>query len=251
MDENMALVEKQHTGEIVSDASSARGIFSLNREDFELGMRQAKAIASSEIVPTSYKNNIPSCMIALDMAQRMNCSVMVVVQNLNVIHGRPAWGSQFLISLVNQSGLYDVLKWEWRGEEGNDNWGARAYTRERKTGNMVYGTWVDIKMAKAEGWYSRNGSKWQTMPEQMLMYRAGAFFAKMYAGHLISGLPSVDEVIDQPTATIVNINEPKQRSSTPDAEIELAARETKKKKAEAAEKKEPPKTEQDTIEVEF
>jgi hypothetical protein len=63
-------------------------------------------------------------------------------------------------------------------------------------GNVVDGTKVTMQMAKDEGWIDKSGSKWKTMPEQMLMYRAGAFFARVHCPDVLYGIQMVDEVKD-------------------------------------------------------
>lgn len=54
-----------------------------------------------------------------------------------------------------------------------------------------------MEMAVKEGWYGKNGSKWQTMPEQMLRYRAASFFGRVYAPELLMGLRSAEEEQDR------------------------------------------------------
>jgi hypothetical protein len=51
-------------------------------------------------------------------------------------------------------------------------------------------------MANAEGWVSKAGSKWKTMPELMMRYRAAAFFGRLYAPEITMGMHSVEEVVD-------------------------------------------------------
>jgi hypothetical protein len=53
-----------------------------------------------------------------------------------------------------------------------------------------------MEMAKLEGWLDKPGSKWKTMPELMLKYRAAAFFGRLYAPEIMMGLYSADEVVD-------------------------------------------------------
>jgi len=53
-----------------------------------------------------------------------------------------------------------------------------------------------MAMAKAEGWSTKAGSKWLTMPEQMLRYRAAAFFARIYAPDITLGMQTSDELRD-------------------------------------------------------
>src|SRR5690606_28728464 len=53
-------------------------------------------------------------------------------------------------------------------------------------------------MAHAEGWVSKNGSKWKTMPELMIRYRAAAFFGRLYAPEITMGMHTQEEVMDIP-----------------------------------------------------
>ena len=163
---------------------------------FEHGQRMARALASSTMVPTQYRDNLPNVMVALDVALRAKLPPMMVLQGLNIIQGRPSWSSQFIVAAVNGCGLFSPLRYEMRGDEGDDSWGCRAVARELATNIALEGPWVSIAMAKAEGWYQRNGSKWQTMPEIMLRWRAASFFGRLYAAHILAGMVSTEELRD-------------------------------------------------------
>jgi hypothetical protein len=67
---------------------------------FEDGQRIAKGLASSDLVPAAYKNNIPNTMIALEMANRLKISPFEVMQNLDIIKGKPSWSSTFIIASI-------------------------------------------------------------------------------------------------------------------------------------------------------
>ena len=165
-------------------------------QGFELAQRAAKALSQSTLVPKEYQNNLPNCIVALNMAQRLNADPLMVMQNLVIVHGRPTWSAQFMISTVNACGNFSAIRYEWRGEEGTDAWACRAWAVEKRTQERLDGTWVSIGMAKKEGWYQKNGSKWQTIPQQMLMYRAGSWWARAYAPELSMGLTSAEEAMD-------------------------------------------------------
>jgi hypothetical protein len=51
-------------------------------------------------------------------------------------------------------------------------------------------------MASAEGWATKAGSKWKTMPELMLRYRAAAFFGRLYAPDILMGMQTAEEAAD-------------------------------------------------------
>ena len=164
--------------------------------------RMAKALASSTLVPDSYRGeaNLGNCIIALELSQRIGASVMAVMQSMVPIHGKPTWSAAFLIATVNSCGRFSPMRFRWVGKEGADDWGCRAYAVEREGNLELVGALVTIAMAKAEGWYSKNGSKWKTMPEQMLQYRAAAFWTRAYAPEIALGMHTSEEVNDTAAA---------------------------------------------------
>lgn len=163
---------------------------------FEALQRIAKLFAASDVIPTQFKGNIPSCVIAVDMAMRLGANPLSVMQSLYVVHGRPAWSAQFLIATMNQCGRFSAIRYEFQGKEESDEWGCRAVAIELSTGEKLVGPLITIALAKKEGWYGKNGSKWQSMPELMLRYRAASWFVRAYAPEIAMGLQTVEEVKD-------------------------------------------------------
>lgn len=164
--------------------------------------RMAKALASSTLVPDSYRGeaNLGNCIIALELSQRIGASVMAVMQSMVPIHGKPTWSASFLIATVNSCGRFSPMRFRWVGKEGTDDWGCRAYAVEREGNLELVGALVTIAMAKAEGWYGKSGSKWKTMPEQMLQYRAAAFWCRAYAPEIALGMHTSEEIHDTQAA---------------------------------------------------
>jgi len=165
-------------------------------DGFELAQRLAKALSCSTMVPTTYQGNIPNCIIALEIASRIGSSVFAVMQHLYIVGGRPAFDSTFLIGTVNSCGRFSPLRFVWSGDQNTDSWGCRAVATDIASGHECTGSLITIGMAKVEGWYGRKGSKWPTMPEQMLQYRAAAFWSRIYAPELSLGMSTVDEARD-------------------------------------------------------
>ncbi|WP_297217463.1 hypothetical protein [uncultured Desulfovibrio sp.] len=170
---------------------------------FEAIQRMANLLSASGLVPDTYRSKGPNdytskgnCVIALDMALRMGANPLMVMQNLYVVHGRPAWSAQFLIATLNKSGKFSALRYAFQGTEGADDWGCRACVTELSTGEKLQGPLVTIGLAKKEGWYGKNGSKWQSMPELMLQYRAAAWFVRTYAPEIAMGLRTAEEELD-------------------------------------------------------
>lgn len=178
---------------VVAEPVRVPGAFS-SISAFEDSQRIAKALCSSPLVPEEYRDNIGSALIALELSQRMNMSPLMVMQNLDIIHGRPSWRSQMIIAAVNGCGRFSPLRYEMGGDERNPS--CRAYATDLRNGERLDGPKIDMDMAKAEGWYGRNGSKWKTIPELMLRYRAASWWGRQYAPELLMGLPSADEAMD-------------------------------------------------------
>lgn len=160
--------------------------------------RLGRMFSNSDMVPVQFRGeaNLGNTSIALEMALRMQASPMMVLQNMYMVQGRPGWSTQFLIACFNQTGRFSSLRYEFEGQPYTDGWGCRASATELSTGEKVTGTLVTIGIAKQEGWYGKNGSKWRTMPEQMLRYRAAAWFIRSVAPEVAMGMYTVDELRD-------------------------------------------------------
>lgn len=167
------------------------GIFGTS-DNFIMANQMAKALATSTIVPKEYQQNASNCLVALEQAIRLKVSPMMVMQNLYVIQGRPSWSSKFLIAAINGSGKFDMeLQYEEKKDKDGKPFSCLAWTT--KDGRRIEGMTVDMEMAKAEGWYGKNGSKWKTMPQLMLRYRAASFFASLNCPELTLGLYTKEE----------------------------------------------------------
>lgn len=111
-----------------------------------------------------------------------------------VIHGKPAIETQLQIALFNKGGQFSSLKYKISGK--GDDQTCVAYATDLQTKEVIEGPPVSIAMAKAEGWYSKAGSKWKTLPELMLRYRAAAFFIRLYSPETTMGLHTTEELYD-------------------------------------------------------
>ena len=170
---------------------------------------------------------VANCIIAMNMANRLGADELMVMQNLYIIEGRPSWSSQWNISMVNSCGRFSPLKFkiEDLGQKEVDffeyvynqqtkkreqvakkitirDFSCIAYATEKATGETLESAKVSIEMAVKEGWYTKTGSKWQTMPEVMLRYRSASFFSSIYAPELKMGLMTVEETQDSVPADL-------------------------------------------------
>jgi len=208
-------------------------------------------------------NALANSVVALNMAQRMGADPLMVMQNLYIVEGRPSWSSQWIIAAINGCGRFSPLRFDIQDLGDKEvsyttiswNNGQRetstrtvtirdkvcvAWAVEKETGERLESPKVTIEMAVKEGWYTKSGSKWQTMEEVMLRYRTASFFGKLYAPELLMGLQSVEEAQDiieattGPDGTIsVNVDDlrataqpaPRQSAAVPADTTDLEARE--------------------------
>lgn len=200
---------------------------------FDTMQRVCKLFASSELVPDMYKASdknpmdkaMANCMIAIEIAQRIGASPLMVMQNMVPIYGKPSWSSKFLVATVNTCGRFNPLQYRF-SEKGmlgmvdytdyvwdNATRSKRAvlkqfdgkkimdiecvaYTTAKGSDKVLESSPVSVRLAIQEGWYTKNGSKWQTMTRQMLMYRAASFWTSAYAPELSMGMKTVEEYQD-------------------------------------------------------
>ena len=154
------------------------------------------------------------------------------MQNMTPIYGKPSWSSKFLIATVNTCGRFNPLKFRFmekgnlgmvdyteytkvwvNGQTGRGYYKNEAvtkqfdgrkiadiecvaYTTAKGSEEVLESSPVSIRLAIQEGWYTKNGSKWQTMTRQMLMYRAASFWTNAYAPELSMGMRTVEEYQD-------------------------------------------------------
>lgn len=176
---------------------------------FHLQQRHAMVLSESDVVPTRYQKKIANCLIAMEMAERLGTGTLEIMQNLYVVHGTPAFSAKYAVARLNTSGLIEgELEHHFVGTEGQDDWGCYCTAISAKTGKEVKGPVITIQTAKDEGWYQKTGSKWKTIPELMLQYRAASWLINTKFPQATLGFSTVDEVRDSEEKDITPRNEP-------------------------------------------
>ena len=176
----------------------------------------AGIMAKSDIIPVHYRDKPENVFIAVQTAYRMNLDPMLVMQNTFTISGKLGMNSTFAISLANSSGLFiggirykvKTLDENIEGEvafyEGNVkkqkkvyflNIQVTAYTNLKSNGEEISYT-IGMKEAIAEGWTTKAGNKYQSLPELMLRYRAATLLIRTHAPEVMNGMHVVEEIED-------------------------------------------------------
>ena len=165
-----------------------------DKKQFDQLLRAANMLSQTSIIPATYQGKPQDCFVAIEMATRMGVSPLVVMQNMYVVKGKPAWAGQACTMFINSCGKFTQVKHVYTGEKGTDSRGCYVTATRISDGIQVNGVEVTIAMAKAEGWTSN--TKWRNMPELMLAYRASAFFARVHCPEALMGVQLADEIYD-------------------------------------------------------
>jgi len=217
-------IEKNESTEIVEQKELQLGAFE-SAESFQSLLNIGKMFATSEIVPASYRGKAMDCAIAVDMANRMKISPMMVMQNLYVVQGKPSWSGQACMALITASGKFKNVNHVYTGVKGSDEWGCYLEAIRTEDGELIRGTEITLKMAKDEGWYGKSGSKWKTMPEQMLAYRASSFFARVHVPNALMGVAVEGEIEDITKTERIETTDPFDNMQAIDEKIMIEAEE--------------------------
>lgn len=176
----------------------------------------ATIMAKSDIIPEHYRGKPENVFIAVQTAYRMNLDPMLVMQNTFTISGKLGMNSTFAISLANSSGLFiggirykvKTLDENIEGEVTFYNNGTKdkkkvqfsniqvtAYTNLKSNGEEISYT-IGMKEAIAEGWTTKAGNKYQSLPTLMLSYRAATLLIRTHAPEVMNGMHVVEEIED-------------------------------------------------------
>ena len=211
----MALAVEKGNMVLNNGKSSQLSVFS-DPKSFEVALKMAETLAKSTVVPKEYQGTEGNCLIAIEMASRINTSPMMVMQNLYIVNGRPAWSSQWIIAMINSSHRYKTeLQFNFGEDKEDGGLSCYAYA-EDYAGHTVKGPKITMKMAEAEGWVNKNGSKWKTMPKVMIQYRAASFFGRMNCPDMIMGIYSQEEAVEMdPVKEAAAVIDPVTGTETP------------------------------------
>ena len=182
------------TTEITKTTIESESSIYHSADSFEFAQRQAKSLCQSQLVPTQYQGQqgLSNCLVALEMSKRMNLSPLTVMQNLNIIHGKPSWSAQFIASTIMSCGRFSNFDYLVKGQ--GETLEVQCVATRLEDKKQVKGSAVSMRMARQEGW--TKNSKYSSMPELMLRNRAATFFGRQYIPDLLLGVQTSEEVID-------------------------------------------------------
>ncbi|MGG2103797.1 hypothetical protein [Stenotrophomonas sp. NRRL B-14846] len=188
------------------DATSFEGVHTVfsHGNAFNLAVKMASMLSDSTVIPAPYQGNPSNCLIAIDYAARLRVSPVMLMQNMDVVKGRPGLRGAFLIGLINACPTVQSNRSSSGAAPPTMAPGsllattAAAPTRPRSKRAMSCrargwtGRWSSAKAGTAiTAARSRSGTRSR---DQMFQYRAASFWSRTNASDVTLGLHTVEEL---------------------------------------------------------
>lgn len=149
-------------------------------------LQRAYMLSTSSLVPDVFRGDYRALFIMSQLAESMGVRLIECLQGGYMVYGKWAWSAEFMIKRVLGLGIFTAIDYESGGEMKDGTAWMRAIGT-RADGTKAIGSTVSLGMARAEGWYDKKGSKWNTMPAIMLRKRAATFLIRETAPHAFGG----------------------------------------------------------------
>lgn len=174
--------------------------------------RFAGVLAKSQFIPRHFQGKPEDCFIGCLLAARLEMDPISVLQNCYIAHGTPGISAKFGIALTRQKKIFGgPIQYDIHGE--GDTLSVCAHTTMADSAGVQQpvSASASMAMAKAEGWTKPGKnkftgevipSKYETMGEHMLCFRAATFLIRRYAPEVLMGMQTVEELEDQSAAGI-------------------------------------------------
>ncbi|AFC86359.1 recombinase RecT [Frateuria aurantia] len=171
-------------------------------------MQLAEFMAKSDLLPPHLKGRQGDCLLVVMQAQRWGMDALSVAQCTSVVHGRLCYeGKLVAAALYSQKAIDGRLHYEISGHGQDASIVVTGTPRGTGQTQSVSGSvrkWRTITMKKQDGAPpKRVDNAWDTIPEDMLVYRGTRQWARRYAPEVMLGVQTPDEVDDTPMQTTV------------------------------------------------
>ena len=218
---------------------------------FQEMLKASEVLASSNIIPKEFQAQPGNCFVVLQLANRLEVDPFTMLQNVDVVYGRPGIRGSFARALVQSKTrgfVSDGFEVEGKLPATFKNFKADSsdfqlrYFVEKAspaTGEIVkvFGPWIGPALAESMGWWSKNGSFWSKNPsmcERMCKFRAVSWYVRDEDPNILAGIPLSEELHDYDAIDVTPTKEPTAaqkafKVASPEEEEEAPVAEEKKK----------------------
>lgn len=115
--------------------------------NFQNNWAIAEKLCKSSIIPKEFQGKPENVLLCMGMSKKMGFDVITVMNNLQLVMGRQEWKGSFIPVLIEKTGKYCDLEFNFTGKEGSDDWrmlfrsneNKRWKKNKRNNNNYVYG----------------------------------------------------------------------------------------------------------------
>lgn len=203
------------TGESTALAVADRQQFDLSPRSFEQALTFSEYLASSELVPKTFRGKPGDCLIAMQWGYEVNLKPLQALQSIAVINGKPGiFGDAGKAILLNAGCIIEEDDTELVKNK------QRGRCKITRPGRPPVERTFSLEDAKTANLWGKEGP-WRTYPWRQMAWRAFWFAARDAAADLLRGLAGAEELVDLPSRDMgsADVVQP--------AAIEAAAAETK------------------------
>ena len=167
--------------------------------------RIANMFSRTKLIPVRFQyspgnpNAASDCAVAILMAQRLGVNEVMFLQNCYVVKGTPAIEAKLAVTRLHKSGLLSKgcrVDYEKTLDKNGKVLTCRAVVEVGENNDEIVGAEINWQMINGEGWSTKDGSKWKTMPELMFEYRSAMFLIRSRFPEVILGMQSKEELDD-------------------------------------------------------
>lgn len=90
--------------------------------NFQNNWAIAEKLCKSSIIPKEFQGKPENVLLCMGMSKKMGFDVITVMNNLQLVMGRQEWKGSFIPVLIEKTGKYCDLEFNFVGKEGSDDW---------------------------------------------------------------------------------------------------------------------------------
>lgn len=90
--------------------------------NFQNNWAIAEKLCKSSIIPKEFQGKPENVLLCMGMSKKMGFDVITVMNNLQLVMGRQEWKGSFIPVLIEKTGKYCDLEFNFTGKEGSDDW---------------------------------------------------------------------------------------------------------------------------------
>lgn len=185
----------------------------------------SNTLAKAELVPVHLRGKPGDCLLIVMQAQRWGMDVLSVAQCTSVVHGRLCYEGKLVAAVLYSMGAVDGrLHYEIKGEGQRASITVTGTPRGGQGPQSLTGSVAEWRTWGKDKQGNPTKNSWDSIPEDMLVYRGTRQWARRYAPEALLGVYTPDEIEDSDLVDVIP------KPSTPQPQSKSAKAEAKPEK---------------------